>query len=71
MNACEALLENVPEDAIAYFSDEAQFHLTGCFNKQNIRYWTDSDPRNFIKGLCFHLESECGVLVGTWLFLRK
>ena len=36
-NACEALLENVPEDAILYFSDEAHFHLTGYVNKQNMR----------------------------------
>ena len=43
-NACEALLEKVPEDAIVYFSDEAHFHLTGCVNKQNMRYWADTNP---------------------------
>ena len=44
-NACEALLENVPEDAIAYFGNEAQFHLTGCVNKENMRYWADTNPQ--------------------------
>ena len=34
-NACEALLENVPEDAIVYFSDEAHVHLTGCVNTKH------------------------------------
>ena len=37
------LLENVPEDAIIYFSDEA--HLTGCVSKQNMRYWADTNPQ--------------------------
>jgi len=32
-NACEALLEHVPQDALVFFSDEAHFYLTGCVNK--------------------------------------
>ena len=44
-NACEALLENISEDAIVYFSDEAHFHLTGCINKQNMHYCADTNPQ--------------------------
>jgi hypothetical protein len=28
-------------------SDEAHFHLSGCVNKQNFRYWTENNPRQF------------------------
>ncbi|QQP51582.1 Transposable element Tc3 transposase [Caligus rogercresseyi] len=44
-NACEALLENIAEDAIVYFSDEAHFHLSGSVNRQNMRYWSDTNPQ--------------------------
>lgn len=44
-NACEALHENLPDDAVVFFSDEAHFHISGCVNKQNMRYWTDHNPR--------------------------
>ena len=44
-NSCEALLENIPEDAIVYFSDEAHFHLNGYVNKENMRYWAETNPR--------------------------
>ena len=46
-NACEALLGKVPEDAIVYFSDEAHFQLTGCINKQDMRYWADTNSHEF------------------------
>jgi hypothetical protein len=26
-------------------SDEAHFHLSGCVNKQNFRYWAENNPR--------------------------
>lgn len=44
-NACEALHENLPHDALVFFSDEAHFHISGCVNKQNMRYWSDTNPR--------------------------
>ncbi|KAJ4430384.1 hypothetical protein ANN_22600 [Periplaneta americana] len=28
-------------------SDEAQFHLSGFVNRQNVRYWSQANPRNF------------------------
>ena len=28
-----------------FFSDEAHFHLSGTVNKQNSRYWSESNPQ--------------------------
>ena len=73
-NACEALLENVPEDAIVYFCDEAHFHLNGCVNKQNMRYWADTNPRELHerplhspKVTVWCAISSTGI-VGPWFF---
>lgn len=44
-NACEALGENLPHDTLVFFSDEAHFHISGCVNKQNMRYWSANNPR--------------------------
>ena len=35
---CEHLIERLPDDAVVFFSDEAHFHISGCVNKQNMRY---------------------------------
>jgi hypothetical protein len=43
--SCEAILENVPAEADVLSSDEAHFHLSGCVNKQNFRYWAADNPR--------------------------
>jgi hypothetical protein len=40
----EAILENVPADADVLCSEEAHFHLSGCFNKQNFWYWATDIP---------------------------
>jgi hypothetical protein len=37
VEACQHLGEGLPDDA-AVFSDEAHFHISGCVNKQNMRY---------------------------------
>lgn len=47
--ACEVILENVHQDAIILFSDEAHFHLTGFVNKQNYRFWADNNPRQILQ----------------------
>ena len=44
-NACEMLIDNLPGDAVVFFSDEAHFHISGCVNKQNMRYWCGVNPR--------------------------
>lgn len=73
-NACEVLLEVVPEDAIVFFSDEAHFHLCGSVNKQNMRYWADTNPRELHqrplhspKVTVWCAISSAGI-IGPWFF---
>lgn len=40
----EAVLKQVPPTAVLWSSDEAHFHLSGTVNKQNFRYWAESNP---------------------------
>lgn len=43
--SCELLIDTLPNDALVFYSDEAHFHLSGCGNKQNMRYWCERNPR--------------------------
>ena len=45
VEACQHLIERLPDDAVVFFSDEAHFHISGCVNKQNMRYWSGVNPR--------------------------
>ena len=38
------ILEQVPAAALLLSSDEAHFHISGAVNKQNFRYWAESNP---------------------------
>jgi transposase len=42
--SCRELLQNVPCTTVLLFMDEAHFHLSGAVNKQNFRYWSNSNP---------------------------
>ena len=46
---CQQIMTNINEDNEfldkLWMSDEAHFHLTGYVNKQNYRYWADSNPK--------------------------
>ncbi|XP_039295229.1 uncharacterized protein LOC120353885 [Nilaparvata lugens] len=44
-NLCEQMLAQIPPHAAFFSSDEAHFHLSGCVNKQNFRYWAEENPR--------------------------
>jgi hypothetical protein len=41
----ESLFGTLSDDIIIFATDEAHFHLSGCINKQNFRYWAGENPR--------------------------
>ena len=73
-NACEVLLEVVPEDAIVFFNDEAHFHFCGSVNKQNMRYWADTNPRQLPERplhspkVAVWCAISSGGIIGLWFF---
>lgn len=72
--SCEDMLANLPREANVFFSDEAHFHLSGCVNKQNMRYWSDANPRE-IQQKPLHSDRVtvwCGIsrigIIGPYFF---
>ncbi|GBM61701.1 hypothetical protein AVEN_57131-1 [Araneus ventricosus] len=59
----EDILQNVPLDLILLSGDEAHFHLSGCVNKQNFRYWAPNNPRQTMNDLSIVNELLFGVLL--------
>jgi hypothetical protein len=49
----ECLIRILSNDVIILNTDEAYFHLSGCANKHNFRYWADEDPQQL------HHSSQC------------
>ena len=43
---CRDILQAISPTSVLICSDEAHFHLSGMVNKQNFRYWSDSNPRH-------------------------
>ena len=37
--------QQIPSFATVFFNDEALFHLCEDVNKQNLRYWAETNPR--------------------------
>ena len=62
-DCCNAILEAVPPTAVLWTSDEAHFHLSGCVNKQNFRYWAPENPRELhqrqLRRKSFTLTTVC------------
>ena len=55
------LLENRGAIDDIFFSDEAHFHLGGYVNKQNMRYWSEKNPKE-LHEMKMHVEkSQFGV----------
>ena len=74
MKCCQRILVNVPFTAILLTNDKAHFHLTGCVNKQNFRYWAGANPHELHERLLhnervtvWYAEGEF-VVLGPYFF---
>ncbi|PNF27927.1 hypothetical protein B7P43_G03401, partial [Cryptotermes secundus] len=45
VKSCQRILASVPLTTVLLTSDEAHFHLSGCVDKQNFRYWARTNPK--------------------------
>ena len=66
---CLEIQQNVRMDALVLYSDEADFHLCGTVNKQNFRYWAESNPRSLRERPlhCLRVTVWCAIArFGIW-----
>jgi hypothetical protein len=59
------LLDNVDQQDISFFTDEAWFHLSGFINSQNYRTWSAHNPHNVIQ-VPLHL-----LKIGVWVAMSR
>lgn len=59
------MIETLPQGAIPFFSDEANFHLLGYVNRLNICYWNDKTLREL------HQKPLHSEHVTVWCALQK
>jgi hypothetical protein len=61
---CNWFLQTVHDDILdqklTFFNDEAWFHLSGYINAQNNRYWSSINPRQIFE-VPLHDKKMCGV----------
>jgi hypothetical protein len=75
-NACEMLVDNLPDDAVVFCSDEAHSHMSGCVNTPNMRYWCGVNPRELHQKplICERVTVWCAMsvmgMIGPY-FLKK
>lgn len=61
MNACELLLDVVPEGAIVFLAMKPIFICVGRLTNKTCATGLTPTLENCIKGLCIHPKSQCGV----------
>jgi hypothetical protein len=59
------LLDNVDQQDITFFSDEAWFHLSGFINSQHYRTWSAHNPHNVIQVPLHPLK------IGVWVAMSR
>ena len=63
---CGDILREVPPTAVMICSDEAHFHLSGIINKQNFRYWSDTNPQELHQRPLHSPKVTVGCAVGNF-----
>lgn len=44
IECCQNILHIVLVDAVLILGSKVHFYLSGCVNKQNLKYWTEIEP---------------------------
>ena len=63
---CQQMITNINKDddflSELLMSDETHFHLTNYVNKQNYRYWADTNPNEVLSAIYTLIRLQYGVL---------